>query len=217
MRVRCDLNISLDGFAAPPPGHGTPDDPLGPDWGRLVAPYMATRTFQRMVFGKADVGTTGVNDRYAAAYFEGCGAEIMGAGKFGLQLFGDDPDWRGWWGEDPPFHSPVFVLTHSPRPSLAMQGGTTFHFVSGSPEEVLAMAVDAAGGKDVRIGGGPSMVRDYLRAGLIDHLHVAVNPIILGQGENLWADLRDIDLGYDKRSEGGEDGISHITFTRRSA
>ncbi len=216
MRVRCDLNISLDGYAAPAPGSGTPDNPLGEDWSRLVAPYVATRTFQSTVLGNHDTGTAGVNDRYARGYFEGTGAEIMGAGKFGLHIFGDDPDWRGWWGDDPPFHQPVFVLTHTaPRPSIEMDGGTVFHFVSAPPTEVLAMAAEAAGGADVRIGGGPTMVRDYLRAGVIDQLHVAVTPIVLGQGEQLWDDLRHIDLDYTAFSEAGEDGVSHLTFTRR--
>ncbi len=216
MRVRTDLNISLDGYAAPPPGSGTPDNPLGDDWTRLTAPYVATRTFQANVLGNHDTGTTGVNDRYAIEYFEGTGAEIMGAGKFGLHLFGDDPDWRGWWGDNPPFHQPVFVLTHTaPRPSIEMEGGTVFHFVSAPPAEVLAMAAEAADGADVRIGGGPTMVREYLKAGLIDVLHLAVTPIILGQGENLWDDLRNVDLHYTAVSEAGEDGVSHIIFTRR--
>ena len=148
------------------------------------------------MLGNHDTGTIGVNDRYAIEYFEGIGAEIMGAGKFGLHLFGDDPDWRGWWGDDPPFHHPVFVLTHTaPRPSIEMEGGTVFHFVSAPPAEVLTMAAQAADGADVRIGGGPAMVREFLKAGLIDVLHLAVTPIVLGQGENLWDDLRNIPAG----------------------
>lgn len=220
MRVRADLNISLDGYAAPAPGSGTPDNPLGEDWSRLVAPYVATRTFQANVLGNHDSGTTGVNDRYAIEYFEGTGAEIMGAGKFGLHLFGGDPDWNGWWGDNPPFHHPVFVLTHTaPRPSIEMEGGTVFHFVSAPPAEVLAMAVEAADGADVRVGGGggPTMVPQYLEAGPIDVLHLAVTPIVLGRGENLWDGMRNIDLDDTSSSEGGEDGVSHITFTRRES
>lgn len=215
MRVRADLNISLDGFAAPAPGSGTPENPFGEDWLRLVGPYTATRTFQERVLGRTGQGTTGVNDRFAVEYFEGIGAEIMGAGKFGFHTYPDKADWRGWWGDDPPFHYPVFVLTHTaPRPSLEMKGGTTFHFISAPPAEALAMAKEAANGRDVRIGGGPSVVRDFLEAGLIDVLHVAITPIILGQGERLWDELRGIDLGYRAVSESGEDGVSHVTFTR---
>lgn len=215
MRVRADLNISLDGFAAPAPGSGTPENPFGEDWMRLVGPYAATRTFQERVLGKTGQGTTGVNDRFAIEYFEGIGAEIMGAGKFGFHMYPDNAEWRGWWGEEPPFHYPVFVLTHTaPRPSIEMKGGTTFHFISLPPAEALAKAKEAAQGRDVRIGGGPSMVREYLKAGLIDVLHVAVTPIVLCQGERLWDDLRGIDIGYRAVSEAGEDGVSHVTFSR---
>lgn len=215
MRVRADLNISLDGFAAEARGSGTPEKPFGEDWMRLVGPYTATRTFQEKVLGKKGEGTTGVNDRFAIEYFEGIGAEIMGAGKFGFHSYPDNPDWRGWWGEEPPFHYPVFVLTHrAPQPSIEMKGGTTFHFVSGPPTEVLARAKEAAGDRDVRIGGGPEVVRAYLKAGLIDTLHVAVTPIILGRGERLWDDLREIDRGYQVVSEAGEDGVSHVTYSR---
>jgi dihydrofolate reductase len=215
MLVRADLNISLDGFAAPAPGSGTPENPFGEDWFRLVGPYTATRTFQERVLGNPDTGTTGVNDRYAIEYFDDIGVEIMGAGKFGLHNFPDDPDWKGWWGDNPPFHTPVFVLTHSaPRPSIEMEGGTTFHFLSATPEEALAKAVAVANGRDIRIGGGPTVVRDFLKAGLIDVLHVAVTPIILGRGERLWDDLRGVDLGYSAVCEGGESGVAHVTFTR---
>ena len=215
MRVRADLNISLDGFASPPPNSGTATTPFGEDWMRLVGPYTATRTFQERVLGKKGQGSTGVNDRFAIEYFENIGAEIMGAGKFGFHVYPDNPDWRGWWGDDPPFHCPVFVLTHTaPRPSIEMKGGTTFHFISLPPAEALAKAKEAAGDKDVRIGGGPTVVREYLKAGLIDVLHVAVTPIVLGQGERLWDELRNFDLAYRAVSEAGEDGVSHVTYTR---
>lgn len=132
MRVRADLNVALDGIAAT--ADGTPENPFGEDWGRLVAAYLATRTMQERVMGDTSgAGTTGVDDRYASAYFEGIGAEIMGAGKFGLHTYPDDKDWRGWWGENPPFHYPVFVLTHRPRPDLLMEGDTTFHFLTATP------------------------------------------------------------------------------------
>lgn len=213
MRVRADLNISLDGIAAT--GDGTPENPFGEDWGRLVAAYVATRTMQERVMGDTTgAGTTGVDDRYAADYFDGIGAEIMGTGKFGLHTHPDDESWRGWWGDNPPFHYPVFVLTHRPRPPIVMEGGTTFHFLTATPQEALDQAVAAAGGKDVRIGGGPTVVREFLQAGLIDQLHVAIAPIVLGLGERLWDDLRGVEDGFEVASEVAESGVVHVTFTR---
>ena len=152
-RVRIDLFTSLDGYT---PADPTPENPMGEDWGRLTAAYAATRTFRETVFGDTSgAGTTGVDDRYAIASLEGVGAEIMGAGKFGLHAFPDDADWKGWWGDTPPFGTAVYVLTHTaPRPSLPMKGGTTFHFRSAAIEDVLAEATEAAVDLDVRIGGG---------------------------------------------------------------
>lgn len=212
MRVRVDLNISLDGFAT---AEGTPENPFGEDWARLVDAYTATRTFRRLVLGDtSDGGTTGLDDAYASRYFDEIGAEIMGAGMYGLHLYGDDPDWRGWWGPNPPFHVPVYVLTHSPRPSIEMDGGTTFHFISASPQEALERAIDAAAGGDVRIGGGPTTIRDFLKAGLVDELHVAVVPILLGQGVRLWDELGGLDRGYRVKAEAAESGVLHVTFSR---
>jgi dihydrofolate reductase len=213
MAVRVDLNISLDGYATTT--DQTPEQPFGTDWGRLVGHYAATRTFrERVLHDTTGAGTTGVDDRYAQAYFAGIGAEIMGAGMFGLHNFPDDPDWQGWWGEEPPFHAPVFVLTNTPRPSLAMAGGTTFEFLAASPRDVLEKAVDAAGDGDVRIGGGPTTVKDFLREGLVDRLHVAITPIVLGRGINLWEDLRELESGYEVESEVAESGVIHLTFRR---
>ena len=212
-RVRVDLNISLDGFATTT--DQTPENPFGDDWGRLTAAYAATRTIRERVFHDASgEGTTGVDDRYAARYFEDIGAEIMGAGMFGLHANPDDPDWRGWWGDEPPFHVPVFVLTHSPRPSMEMAGGTTFHFLTASPGEALRAAAAAADGGDVRVGGGASTVRDFLRAGLVDDLHVGIVPILLGRGVRLWDDLRGLESGYDVASEAAPGGVTHVTFRR---
>ena len=213
-RVRVDLNISLDGFATG--GDATPEHPMGEDWGRLTAAYVATRTFRERVLGDTSgTGTTGVDDAYAVAYFEGLGAEIMGAGMFGFHAFPDQPDWTGWWGDEPPFHAPVFVLTHTaPRPPIEMAGGTTFHFRSGPIEDVLAEAVAAAGGQDVRIGGGAGTVREFLRAGLVDQLHVAIAPILLGRGVRLWDDLRGLELTHAVTSEVAESGTIHVTFAR---
>ena len=213
MVVRVDLNISLDGFATTT--DQTPDNPIGEDWMRLVSAYVATRTMQARVFGDTTgKGTTGVDEKYAHAYFEGIGAEIMGAGMFGLHLYPDDEDWRGWWGEEPPFHCPVFVLTHKPRPSMQMAGGTVFHFLSATPQNALQQALAVAGGKDVRIGGGASTVRAFLRAGLVDRLHVGIAPILLGRGIRLWDDLRGLEADYTVTSETAESGTIHLTFAR---
>lgn len=213
MAVRVDLNISLDGFATTT--DQTPDNPFGDDWPRLVSTYVATRTFrERVLHDTSGEGTTGVDDAYARSYFEEVGAEIMGAGMFGLHAHSDDPDWRGWWGEEPPFRCPVFVLTHRSRPSLEMAGGTTFHFLSATPQEALALAREAAGDADVRVGGGPTVVREFLAAGLVDWLHVAIVPIVLGQGIRLWDDLRGLEAGFDVTAEAAESGVLHLTFRR---
>ncbi|UWX98484.1 dihydrofolate reductase family protein [Arthrobacter zhaoxinii] len=212
-RVRVDLNISLDGFATTT--DQTPENPFGDDWGRLTAAYAATRTFrQRVLHDESGEGTTGVDDRYAARYFEDVGAEIMGAGMFGLHANPNDPEWCGWWGEDPPFHVPVFVLTHEPRHPLEMAGGTTFQFLTATPEEALDTATAAAGGGDVRVGGGASTVRDFLRAGLVDDLHVGIAPIILGRGVRLWDDLRGLEAGSQVTAESAPSGTTHVTFRR---
>lgn len=214
MAVRVDLNISLDGFATTT--DQTPENPFGDDWARLVGAYTATRTFrERVLHDTSGEGTTGVDDRYARAYFAEIGAEIMGAGMFGLHDHPDDPDWRGWWGDEPPFHVPVFVLTSdAPRPPIEMADGTVFHFVSATPQEALDRASEAAAGKDVRVGGGPTTVRDFLRAGLVDRLHVAIAPIILGRGLRLWDDLRGLESDYDVTTETAESGTVHVTFRR---
>lgn len=212
-RVRADLMISLDGFATTT--DQSPENPFGDDWRRLTEHYAATKTFRERVLGDTTgAGTTGTDDEFAVGYFEGIGAEIMGAGKFGLHAHPDDPDWRGWWGETPPFGYPVFVLTHEQRPSLEMQGGTSFHFLSATPEEALAVATEAADGADVRIGGGPTSLMPYLTAGLVDELHVAITPILLGRGIRLWDDLRGFERDYQVSSVAAPSGVTHVTFTR---
>jgi dihydrofolate reductase len=214
MPVRVDLNISLDGFATTT--DQTPENPFGEDWSRLVAAYVATKTMRELVLhDTSGEGTTGVDDEHAKSYFAGVGAEIMGAGMFGLHNFPDDPQWRGWWGDEPPFRVPVFVLTHgAPRPPIEMTGGTTFHFLSAPPREALDRAREAADGKDVRVGGGATVVRDFLKAGLVDQLHVAIAPILLGRGIRLWDDLRGLESGYDVTTEAAESGTVHLTFRR---
>ena len=212
-RVRLDLNISLDGFATTT--DQTPENPFGDDWGRLTRDYTATRTFrERVLHDDTGAGTTGVDDAYAQRYFADLGAEIMGAGMFGLHEHGDDPDWRGWWGDEPPFRGPVFVLTHMPRPSIEMANGTSFRFIDASAEDALAQARAVAAGGDIRIGGGARTARSFLDAGLVDELHVAVVPIILGRGIRLWDDLRGLENGYEVRAEAAESGVTHVTFRR---
>ncbi|WP_345800306.1 dihydrofolate reductase family protein [Microbacterium sp. AZCO] len=213
-RVRIDLFASLDGYTAAPEPDG--DNPMGDDWGPLTAAYAATRTFRRMVFGDTSgAGTTGIDDAFAEAFFEGVGAEIMGAAMFGLHANPDDPDWKGWWGDEPPFGGPVYVLTHTaPRPSIPMNGGTTFHFRTGAIEDVLAEATAAADGEDVRVGGGIRTARQFLRAGLVDDLHVGIAPIVLGRGNPVWEDLRGLEHTHQVTSEVSESGTIHVRFTR---
>ncbi|MBD8044563.1 dihydrofolate reductase family protein [Arthrobacter sp. Sa2BUA2] len=211
MAVRVDLNISLDGYATTT--DQTPEHPFGQDWGRLVGAYAATRTFrERVLLETGGEGTTGVDDKYAQAYFDEIGAEIMGAGMFGLHNFPDDPDWQGWWGEEPPFRVPVYVLTHTPRPLIEMANGTRFEFLTASPEEALDLATETAAGKDVRVGGGPTVVKSFLEAGLVDQLHVGITPILLGRGINLWEGLRGLEDAYDVSAETAESGVVHLTF-----
>lgn len=216
-RVRIDLFSSLDGYSSTT--DQTAENPMGEDWGRLTAAYGATRTFRERVLGDTSgAGTTGLDDRYAAGHNEGVGAEVMGAAMFGLHSFPDDPDWKGWWGDEPPFGHPVYVLTRTaPREPIPMAGGTTFHFRSAPVEDVLAEAVAAAGEQDVRVAGGVAVARDFLRAGLVDDLHVMVAPILLGRGNRLWDDLRGLELTHDATSEVSESGTIHVTFTRPAA
>jgi dihydrofolate reductase len=209
VRVHC-FSISLDGF-------GTGEDlsleePFGHAGHRLHEWMFATRYAHEM-FGE-EGGGRGVDDAFGQRFLPGIGAEIMGAGKFGPPGWQDDGDWRGWWGEDPPFHTPTYVLTHRPRASIEMEGGTTFHFLDASPAEALDVARDAAGGQDVRIGGGPTVVRDYLAAGLIDHLHVVQVPILLGRGVRLWDGLEGLEQQYDVEAVTAPSGVTHFTFSR---
>ncbi|MFC0038218.1 dihydrofolate reductase family protein [Actinomadura rayongensis] len=213
-RVRVhNFGVSLDGFAT---GEGqTLESPFGHAGGRLMTWFLGTRTFRAMQ-GKSD-GSHGVDETFASQFGPGIGAEIMGRNKFGPQRGPwENHDWNGWWGDNPPFHTPVFVLTHHPRPSVEMEGGTTFHFVDAPIEDVLKQAREAAGGLDVRIGGGPSTVRAYLAADLIDHLHVVISPIILGRGVRLWDGLEGMEERFDVESVTSPAGVTHMTFTRRA-
>ncbi len=205
-----NFSISLDGFGT---GVGlSRDAPFGHAGQRLHEWMFATRWGGRM-FDRSG-GSGGVDDAFTQRFDPGIGAEIMGAGKFGYPGWHEDPDWRGWWGPNPPFRTPTFVLTHHLRPSIEMEGGTTFHFLDASPADALATARDAANGQDVRIGGGVTMVRDFLAAGLIDHLHVVVVPILLGRGVRLWEGLEDLQQGYAVEAVSSPSGVTHLTFTR---
>jgi dihydrofolate reductase len=207
-----NFSVSVDGFGT---GEGQSlDAPFGHAGGRLHEWFFATRTFQAMQ-GKTG-GSTGVDDAVASTWEPGVGAEIMGRNKFGPQRGPwADEEWKGWWGDDPVFHTPVIVLTHHPRPSIEMKGGTTFHFADASPAEALEAARKAAGDLDVRIGGGPSTIRQFLAADLIDHMHVVVVPIVLGRGERLWDGLEGLEQRFRVESVSSPSGVTHVTFTRR--
>ncbi|MFE1167625.1 dihydrofolate reductase family protein [Nocardiopsis sp. NPDC058789] len=211
-RVRVhNFSVSVDGFATGE-GQGL-DTPFGHAGSRLHQWFFPTRTFQRMQGNPG--GSTGVDDAIAGTWAVGIGAEIMGRNKFGAQRGPwEDDDWEGWWGPNPPFHTPVFVLTHHPRPSLEMEGGTTFHFIDATPRDALRQAREAAGDLDVRIGGGPTTVREFLAADLVDHLHVAVVPIVLGRGERLWDGLEGLEGRFETESVTSPSGVTHMTFTR---
>ena len=159
-------------------------------------------------------GKGGVDDVFVQRFEPGIGVEIMGAGKFGHPGWENDPDWKGAWGPNPPFHTPVFVLTHHVRPSIEMEGGTVFHFIDASPAEALEVAREAAGGKDVRLGGGATMIREFLSAGLVDHMHVAVVPILLGRGMRLWDGLEGLEKTYKIETVSSPSGVTHLTFSR---
>lgn len=185
--------ISLDGYGAGP--NQDLGNPIGVGGTALHEWMFGTRTFRQM-FGK-EGGATGIDDDFVARGFENVGAWIIGRNMFG-PIRGPWPDdcWKGWWGENPPYHTPVFVLTHHPRASLEMSGGTTFHFVTGGIHAALERAVGAANTQDVRLGGGVATIRQYLRAGLIDEMHLAMSPVLLGSGECLLEDIDAPKLGY---------------------
>jgi dihydrofolate reductase len=204
--------VSLDGFGAGP--DQDLENPLGVGGKDLPQWFIPTRTFQRAHGGSN--GTTGLDDDFAARGFNNIGAWILGRNMFGpIRGPWGDSDWKGWWGDNPPYHVPVFVLTHHPRPIIDMQGGTTFQFVTGGIHEALDLARKAANGKDVRIGGGVNTVQQYLRAGLVDELHIAISPVLLGRGERLYegVDLRA--LGYDCVQFAASEKAAHVILRRR--
>ncbi|MGM4990373.1 dihydrofolate reductase family protein [Tardiphaga sp. 841_E9_N1_2] len=205
------VSVSLDGFAT---GEGQSlDAPFGHAGERLHEWMFATR-WGRQMLGQPG-GTAGIDDAFLRLFAPGIGAEIMGARKFGPPTWHEDPDWKGWWGPNPPFHTPVFVLTHHPRASIEMEGGTVFHFIDASPAEALETAREAAGGKDVRIGGGPTTIRDFLAAGLVDHMHIVVVPILLGRGVRLWDGVEGLEKDYEIETTSSPGGVAHMTFARK--
>ncbi|RZU12686.1 RibD domain-containing protein [Kribbella rubisoli] len=206
-----NLSISLDGFAT---GEGQAlEAPFGHAGERLHEWLVGTRFFHAE--DNLSGGTQGADNGFAVQHNPGIGAEIMGAGKFGPPGWQDDPDWKGWWGPNPPFHTPTFILTHRPRPSIEMEGGTTYHFLDATPAEAVAQAREAAAGADVRIGGGPTVVRDFLAEGLIDYMHVAQVPILLGRGVRLWDGLESLEQTYTIEPVSTPTGITHLTFTAK--
>ncbi len=211
LRVHC-FSVSLDGYGAGP--DQSLENPLGVGGLSLHEWAIATRTFQKMS-GK-EGGTTGVDDDFVARGFAGIGAWILGRNMFG-PIRGEWPDdsWKGWWGKNPPYHGPVFVLTHHPRAPIAMEGGTIFHFVTDGIHAALKRATDAANGLDVRLGGGVSTIRQYLQAVLIDELHVAASPVLLGSGENLFAGLDLPKLGYQSSEHVPTSNATHVVLTKR--
>jgi dihydrofolate reductase len=210
LRVHC-FATSIDGFGAGP--EQSLDNPLGIGGEGLHEWFFPTRTFRQMQ-GEAD-GTTGVDNDFAERGFAGVGAWILGRNMFG-PVRGPWPDdsWKGWWGEEPPYHVPVFVLTHHPRPPLEMAGGTTFHFVTDGIEAALDRAREAAGGLDVRVGGGVATIRQYLQAGLVDEMHLAISPVSLGSGENLLAGIDLLKLGYRRTEYVASEAALHVVFAR---
>jgi dihydrofolate reductase len=213
LRVSC-FTISLDGYGAGP--DQDLQNPLGRNGGDLHRWFRPTRTFQSML-GNSGTGTTGVDDDFARRGVENVGAWILGRNMFG-PVRGPWPDetWRGWWGPNPPYHTPVFVLTHHERRPLEMEGGTTFHFVTGGIEEALRRAREAAGGADVRIGGGAATIRQYLRARLVDELHLGISPTLLGAGEPLFEGLDLRALGYAVAEYVPSAEAMHVVLRRTS-
>jgi dihydrofolate reductase len=201
-----NFSISLDGFGT---GEGqSAAAHFGHAGDRLHEWMFATRWWDPR-------GSSGIDDAFVQRHDQGVGAEIMGAGKFGHPGWHEDPDWKGAWGANPPFHTPVFVLTHHTRPSIEMEGGTTFHFIDASPAEALAAAREAAGGRDVRLGGGATMIAEFLGARLIDHMHVVMVPILLGRGVRLWDGLEGVEKDYKIETVASPSGVTHLTFMRR--
>ena len=210
LRVHC-FGVSVDGFGAGP--NQDINNPLGVGGVNLHQWVFPTRTFQK-IHGNGE-GATGIDNDFAERGFDRIGAWILGRNMFG-PIRGPWPDdqWKGWWGENPPYHTQVFVLTHYKRPPIHMEGGTTFHFITDGIHSALQRAKEAANGLDVRLGGGPATIRQYLQAGLIDQLHLAIAPVILGSGENLLGGLDLVKFGYQCTENVTSPAALHIVLTK---
>ena len=208
------FTISLDGYGAGP--NQSLDNPLGVGGNALHDWAFATRTF-RQLHG-SEGGKTGIDDDFAARGSINIGAWIMGRNMFG-PVRGPWPDdtWRGWWGDTPPFHAPVFVLTHNARDSMTMEGGTTFHFVTDGIRAALKRASEAAGGKDVLLGGGVSTIQQFLLAGLVDQMHIVISPILLGSGEHLFNGIDTPELGYRCTEHVPTTNVTHVVLEKKPA
>ena len=208
-----NFSVSLDGFGT---GEGQSlEAPFGHAGSRLMEWAFETPTFRAMGLHGVTDGSFGVDEAFAGSWGTGIGAEIMGRNKFGPQRGPwTDEEWKGWWGDEPPFHTPVFVMTHHPRPSFSLSD-TTFHFVDGDAATVLPLALDAADGKDVRLGGGATTIRQFLDADLVDTLHVAVAPVELGHGSRLWTSPDDLLDRYHRDVVPSPSGVVHHLYWRR--
>ena len=215
-RVRVEsFTISIDGYGAGP--NQDINNPLGIGGTDLHQWAFPTRTFQRALFGK-DGGTTGIDNDFAARGFENVGAWILGRNMFGpVRGAWPDMSWKGWWGDNPPYHVPVFILTHHAHPPIEMDGETTFHFITGGIGDALDRAREAAAGKDVRIGGGPNTIQQYLREGLIDEMHIAIAPVLLGKGERLFEEVDMRALGYECVQFVASDKATHVVLRHQGS
>jgi dihydrofolate reductase len=213
VRVAC-FAISLDGYGAGP--RQSLENPLGEGGMGLHQWFFPTRTFNSVVLGK-DEGVTGLDDDFARRGMENLGAWILGRNMFSPGRGTWDETWKGWWGDNPPYHVPVFVLTHHPRKPLVMEGGTVFHFVTGGIDEALMLAKDAAGAKDVRIGGGAATIRQYVQAGYVDEMHLVVSPAVLGSGEHLLSGLDLGALGFKVLEHASSGAALHVVLGRGAA
>jgi len=208
------FSISIDGYGAGP--DQSLQNPLGIGGLALHEWAFPTQTFQRM-HGQGE-GSTGIDEDFAARSFANVGAWILGRNMFGpVRGAWPDEEWKGWWGDEPPYHVPVFVLTHHPRAPIVMKGGTTFHFVTGGIHEAFERAREAAAGKDVRVGGGVQTVREYLIAGLIDEMHLAIAPVLLGRGESLLTGIDLTALGFRCSEHVASPSAMHVVLTREAS
>lgn len=208
-----NFSVSLDGYGA---GEGQSlETPFGHAGGRLMQWAFQTKTFRDMGLPGEGPGTTEVDDSFARQWAPNIGAEIMGRNKFGPQRGPwENTEWQGWWGDNPPFHTPVVVLTHHSRPAFELEGGNSFHFFDADAHEALRIARELAGDGDIRIGGGVHTIRQFLAADLVDYMHIVVVPIILGRGEHLWTGLEGIESRFNIRSTPSPQGVIHMEFER---